>query len=277
MPQFYLRRFTHPANNKIWVFDKESNKTFPTNVTEIASKRGFYDSLLDDHIAEFESQGVEKLLSRAEGIYAQLLEELINSVRSGGQIPIELRKRFAWFLWLQYTRTDSFRQRLPEFHSENVDRKIAQIWAFQDAEFIKDFVAFTENKIWTVGTPKGHREFMTNDNPVLINPLEENLNVIIQNTPNGFSANTKGIDLLLSLSPRYVLVLSDPEYSPHLISLDGQIRSFADGEMDQFNIVLVGQAKRHIYASRNGYEITTAKIISASLADHFESNKKHIA
>jgi hypothetical protein len=62
VPQFLMRNFGNGKKDQVWVYDKSSNRSFPSNTKNLASENRFYD---------FEYQGqplsIEPWLSELEG------------------------------------------------------------------------------------------------------------------------------------------------------------------------------------------------------------------
>ena len=63
VPQFLLRNFCAGAKPKIWAFDKNTGKSFETNVRNIAGEREFYDLSVGDATLSLE-EGLDALLRR---------------------------------------------------------------------------------------------------------------------------------------------------------------------------------------------------------------------
>jgi Protein of unknown function (DUF4238) len=43
VPKFLLKNFTAGKKPQVWVYDKQTQKQFITNIKNIATQRGFYD------------------------------------------------------------------------------------------------------------------------------------------------------------------------------------------------------------------------------------------
>jgi hypothetical protein len=107
VPQFLMRNFGNGKKDQVWVYDKSSNRSFPSNTKNLASENRFYD---------FEYQGqplsIEPWLSELEG-HAKLVISTILDADSLSSLADEQKHILASFLAVQLTRTKTFREECP--------------------------------------------------------------------------------------------------------------------------------------------------------------------
>ena len=127
VPQSYLKYFSYDRN-KIFVFDKFSQKTFRTNVRNVASERAFYD--FPDVTQSENIQNIEQFFSGLEKKQNKFLKHLqkkiykifelrlnskhIGKVYSVKVITKEQRKDLAYVIAIQFLRTREFRNFIME-------------------------------------------------------------------------------------------------------------------------------------------------------------------
>ena len=72
VPQFLLRRFCDNKTNQVYVYDKQTGRSFRTNIRNIIAERSFYDFKVDD-----KTKSIEKWLTQIEGSAANIIETKI--------------------------------------------------------------------------------------------------------------------------------------------------------------------------------------------------------
>ena len=105
VPRFLLRNFTRGARPRIWVYDKATDRTFHTNVKNVASEKGFYDLELDDSVLTLEP-GLATLETRTSTLFKVLArDKRLSNIDATG------RALLAEFLAVQFVRTKEHRLR----------------------------------------------------------------------------------------------------------------------------------------------------------------------
>ncbi|MBU2577150.1 MAG: DUF4238 domain-containing protein [Nanoarchaeota archaeon] len=103
VPRVYLRNFSNYNGKKyyIWVFDKETEEIFQTNIENIAFEEEFYDTVDEEQIAE-------KTLCNIESRFGGAITNLINS-KDLAKISSEDLDSIAEFIAVQMIRTKETR------------------------------------------------------------------------------------------------------------------------------------------------------------------------
>lgn len=145
VPQFYLKQWhNEKSNEQIYVYDKDTKKSYSTNIKGIASSNYFYDypELTEEQKKEFiekvnnskeitapekeqiikniDKQIIENLLSEIETINSTILNSIIMKLNNIKALPINyfLHHNFinneeiidlSYFIALQYVRTEEMR------------------------------------------------------------------------------------------------------------------------------------------------------------------------
>jgi hypothetical protein len=116
VPQFLLRNFGNGKKDQVWVYDKSSTRSFPSNTKNVASESRFYD---------FEYKGqplsIEPWLSELEG-HAKSVISTILEADSLSSLAGEQKHVLASFLAVQLTRTKTFREQWNAFPRMLKDR-----------------------------------------------------------------------------------------------------------------------------------------------------------
>jgi hypothetical protein len=112
VPQAYLKRFA--VQDQVFVFDKQNEQTFKTNVLNIAAERDFYRIPDKAVSSEINSYALESALSEIEIEHQQALDALVKHVDSSQEISRELRLGVARAIVFQYLRTQQMRVQISE-------------------------------------------------------------------------------------------------------------------------------------------------------------------
>lgn len=105
VPRFLLRNFTRGARSRIWVYDKATDRTFHTNVKNVAAEKGFYDLELNDSVITFEPS-LASLETRTSGLFEVFARE-----KRLSNIDATSRALLAEFIAVQFVRTKEHRLR----------------------------------------------------------------------------------------------------------------------------------------------------------------------
>lgn len=181
VPQFLLRNF-HNQNEKIYVFDKHTKKTFETIVRNVAAERNYYN---------FSSDGVtfslEAPLSKVEGEARSLIDLIIKNEKLGVLTEDDC-SLLALFISIQHFRGPRMRsdqeviaQALLERFGDTPEGRIMieKEWPVgkENAKnFAIHFVAtaahkhipFFLNKNWILFKCMGAQNFVISDTPVVL-------------------------------------------------------------------------------------------------------------
>jgi hypothetical protein len=181
VPQFILSNFTISGGKQIHVFDKHNEKSFLTNIRNIAAETGFYN--FDIKELKFT---IEPGLSDLESNTCVAFEKIIKE-RSVSNLNDDDRSMIAYFISVQIYRTRYFREKLSEL-SKGMSERMKQ-YAFGldnvnipkplDAKEIKDvsikliikgaekLMPHLLDKKWLLYETSESNPFYISDNPVV--------------------------------------------------------------------------------------------------------------
>jgi hypothetical protein len=284
VPQFYLSSFSVDATH-VWAFDKFTNKSFAPNIRNVAAEQFFYD--VPPASNPFGNpRVVEETLSELESHYVSAIRDLLDEVRqnrrfSPGRSP--RNEVLAHFLLIQACRTREFRDTMTDAYrklmiaskdmrafmkkkladkGEEVmpDREaLPEMTPLDQARFMFDgpFVAavlpMLFNHLWLVGDNQTPHLLYTSDAPVALCPHGE------QSQGAGFLS--PGIEIMLPLSSRYILVLLDREYfklSDYLT--DGIVHRLHPNQVLHYNTRQVFNSRRQIYCQEDKFDFARQMI-----------------
>lgn len=116
VPQFILRNFTVGGGKQIHVFDKHDEKSFKTNIRNIAAETGFYNFNIKDY--EFT---IEPGLCDLESSTCEAFEKIIKE-RAISHLDNDDMSKIAYFIAIQIYRTRYFRDKISDISKEMSDR-----------------------------------------------------------------------------------------------------------------------------------------------------------
>jgi hypothetical protein len=282
VPQSYLKHFSN--NDQIWVFDKETKKSFKTNVKNIASEKEFYD--LPDITVEhsnglFDKQVIEKHFSQnIEGDFKKLLDRIrvrfVMSHKPENSIAIEdeTKIQLSYHIALQYLRTRDFRdnfklleERLAQWL---IDKELEDFEDYQKGDIsisrnndavTVDHVKFMfdpeitlrlthtlYNHIWLVGINKTNFNFYTSDNPVVKNGRIKDELISYE------GLGSKGIEIAFPISSNLIIILVEREYFKDYEKVENQFIVLDNEEyIKWYNSIQVLSSFRQVYCEDNEF------------------------
>lgn len=259
VPQFYLRRFLN-AKDRLWIWDKTSDKAFETNPRSIAAENKFY------WLHEFEELGrdpatLEKQLSDLEGQAALVTEQWLDwipqlSANDKVPIPEENKKGIARYIAIQFLRTADRKDILSALyqldHPDEVLTPEKQtrlhtelLWDQKTLELIEEHIA---KAIWVFGVNRTETPFWTSDNPVAFKTANHKMWIKI-----GFVS--KGTYVVFPLSPSVVLYCHERNYWKKISQFDCTVSpvQFTDEMVEHENAGQVFMATRFVMSSVNDF------------------------
>ena len=212
VPQFVLRNFCAGAKPKIWAFDKNTGKSFETNVRNIAGEREFYDLSVGDATLSLE-EGLSKLETRAGTVIDRII-----GARSLGVLSDDDRALLAVFVSTQMQRGPNPRQSMLAMNQE-LRRVLKGRVGIEDGDFPEltaeeakamtmrsltepqKFAEHILNKAWLMFETSSSHPFFIGDSPVTLQndtqskgPLRGNLGLAV-----------RGIEIYLPISSTFTL------------------------------------------------------------------------
>lgn len=110
VPQYYLKGFSNREGKKIWVYDKQERRKFPTQVKSIAKITGFYSPEVEQYLANT----IEAPANR-----------VITKIRNRGQITDCDKGILAVYMAVMMKRVPKGKERLREL-APSVKEKLSQ-------------------------------------------------------------------------------------------------------------------------------------------------------
>ncbi|TWA26390.1 uncharacterized protein DUF4238 [Sinorhizobium medicae] len=176
VPQFHVRRFAN-IDEKIWVWERERDRVFPTSPNSIAAETHFY-RLLQYEALGHDGTTMEKQFSALETqvsiITGQWLEWL-RAVEPFTEIPIpeENRNIVAQHMALQYLRTADTREILgilahKEYGSAVSSDELRRLHTelLWDEQIVTDLTARFAEAVWIFARNGTTVPYVTSDNPI---------------------------------------------------------------------------------------------------------------
>lgn len=189
--QFYLRGFTN-ATGQMFCYDKVASRSHPTSTEAAAQEPYFYEippGSFQNNV-NMPINTVEKALGVVERTWAPLHAQLIKCA-DAGHLPSELTVTYAFFLFLQWMRTKTYRDTMHELaqktmqaHTDDliaanfpgekatitVGKEIFAAMHYQqlfDWDSVQRKAAALERHSWVVGLNQTNHLFYTSDHPVV--------------------------------------------------------------------------------------------------------------
>jgi hypothetical protein len=176
VPQFHLRRFAD-ENGKLWIWDKQAGRVFPTLPGGIAAETHFY-RLTQYETEGHDAQAMEKQLSALEAEVAAITDQWLDWLPDMAPldvvpIPRVNRGIIALFLAVQFLRTRDTREILAALveldRSDAVSPQEARelhtelMW---DPGLIELLAKRFRRSIWIFARNTSATPFVTSDNPM---------------------------------------------------------------------------------------------------------------
>lgn len=279
VPQVYLRRFTG-ENGKIHVFDKKENRSFETNIRNVASERRFYDSEMLGQITG-DKQFLEKQLGNIEGQYDLRCRAIISALDTGNFRKLKPKDRH--FLSL-YMAVQMFRTKEVRITNEQMAQtmlKLTKQWAsasefelppdevilggyspaevargaqhraLLNIEKLNEVANILYRHIWFIDEAYGGEEFITSDNPfVKRGHLSDEYRSM-----DGIAC--EGIEIMFPLSPKYLVTMVDRHGFAHAEPFDGKRKALKCSEhMIYKNQFQIQQSSRFVFSSCGDFSFT---------------------
>lgn len=222
VPKFLLRNFGLGKKDQVWVYDKQTARSFPTNAKNVASENAFYDFEIGGETYSLESS-LSKIESQAKPVVERILDD--DSVSSLGT---QERATLASFLAVQFIRTKAFRMQwadLPRILRNKVESMGSNVAPGSQAEALiqdpsenqikidtarmlldapSNFGPRFLDKVWFVAKTTSSNPFILGDNPV---GLQNHIDM----TPYGnLGLAVRGIEIYLPLSSTRALAMWCP-------------------------------------------------------------------
>lgn len=236
VPKFLLRNFGLGKKDHVWVYDKQSGRSFQTNAKNVASENRFYDFEIDGTIYSLES-GLSQIESKTKPVIAQILHSDTVSV-----IDARDRAMLASFLAIQFIRTKAFRMQwaeLPRILRRKIESMGDNVAPGSQAEALiqeptenqikidttrmildapKTYGPHFLDKAWFLAKTTSSHPFILGDNPVSLQ------NHIDMEPYGNLGLAVRGIEIYLPLSSTRALAMWCPSLAQQIADAADTVR-----------------------------------------------------
>lgn len=222
VPKFLLKNFGTGKKDRLWSYDKHTDRAFQTNAKNVACEQKFYELELEGQKLSLESS-----LSRIESFAKPVVEKILfnDNVRA---LTSEEISTLAAFIAIQFARTKHFREtfaRFPSMLREKVEHMGHQLapgtqayeitrdpteneLKIQTIEMLIDapelFGQHLTNKVWFLAKTTAQHPFHISDNPITL----QNHNDL--GSYGNLGLAVKGVQIYLPLSSTRTLCMWCP-------------------------------------------------------------------
>lgn len=236
VPKFLLRNFGLGKKHHVWVYDKQTRRSFQTNAKNVASENRFYDFEFDGKIYSLES-GLSGIESNTKPVIERILHE-----DSLSALDARDRATLASFLAVQFMRTKAFRMQwaeLPRILRRKVESMGGTVAPGSQAEALiqeptenqikidttrmildapKTYGPHFLDKAWFLARTTNSHPFIISDNPVSLQ------NHIDMGPYGNLGLAVRGIEIYLPLSSTRALAMWCPSLATQIVEAAETIR-----------------------------------------------------
>lgn len=271
VPKFYLRNFCK-KQEQIAVFDKVTQKSYYTSISNVANEKYFYDDEKLDEATQV-NQFLEKYFHPLENRIAVLLKDLIGSFDKNEFNCLDQDSRIDLSLYLiyQFARTKEYREQLnqtiktftqtvadefvkqqggnPEDFEIVTDDKILHVEMLLKEDTIDRFAEIIYNHIWIFLVNESILNFITSDHPFV---KKKNIYHPIRSF-NGL--RSPGIEIAFPLSPKYCLAIAERSYFKLFEGFDGKLMPANNDNVLHYNSLQIINSYRFVYSKENEFSL----------------------
>lgn len=262
VPQFLLRNFGNGKKDQLFVFDKQTGKSFRSNCHNVAAESRFYDFEFDGGRAT-----LELFLGELETTTKPLLQRILDT-DSAAVSYVSERVTLCSFFAVQMMRTRAVREQfraLQDAIGENLkararsaeeferiakyveppDKNTQKLLSFRTlVEAPQKLGPYFAEKVWHLVSTNRNRPFMVGDNPLAMDNVEDS------KRGAHLGLGVRGIHLFFPLSPTRGLAMMCPALAAEFASADEKLqvlRREAPHRLDEFpHADLVGPLARSL-------------------------------
>ena len=296
VPRLYLKEFAIPNTELIHVYDLETKTQRINNIKDVAEENKFYeydigeiiDSIRVDEIEGISIEDIEivretfdnleeKIGLTVEPTFAEILDIIISKANNLTPwlfnntffINEENKIKLSVCLAFQLMRTKKVRdfikdtsQKITAFAKKlypdvNTDYlslsdkeiKRAHIETIMENDSFYEMAGFFSNYIWLLGVNRTDKLFYTSDAPIVMIPH-------VKDYSRGVGLSTRGVEVILPITPRLILMMLDGEYHVDYISKDRHFISLAkNANIKFYNCYIMNYAHRFVFSSDGDFEM----------------------
>lgn len=274
VPQFYLKRFA--SQEQLFVFDKHARRPFKSNVSNVATERGFYD--LQDTLPKVEPRVVDKALTELEGAFALELEAIVNEADTRGQLDSTHKRELSPLIAIQVLRTREFREAVTQFYEATSKRLLeegARLYSrmkglpetslevrfdeetapmvharfLLDSPGVHQLAQVLAHHAWVLGHNCSPQPFYSSDNPVARCPH------IIDAFNSYAGLGSAGMEIAFPLDSTHLLILFDRTHFGFAASLDCRTVQLVAENVTFYNALQVESSYRQVYCQSDSFDL----------------------
>lgn len=206
VPQFLLRKFTAVGLDRLFAFDKQSQKTFATTPRNIAAEARFYD------FENAEDTSLEPLMTRMESDVSPIIDAICRNESLSG-LTEDDRIKISLFSAVQQLRVKRGRELIESLitglRKVLLDRGIdpgdvvpslsnhrVKHFSLQQVALAREFSKYFFDKTWILQRAPGGTTFYTSDNPVVLHTL-------FKRQGRGVGLTTPGVEVYFPISNQF--------------------------------------------------------------------------
>jgi Protein of unknown function (DUF4238) len=270
--QFYLRGFVN-ATGRMFCYDKAANLSHPTSTEAAAQEPYFYEippGSFQNNV-NMPLNTVEKALAVVERTWAPLHAQLIKCA-DDGHLPSELIVSYAFFLFLQWMRTKTYRDTLHEVaqktmqaHADDliaanypgekatvtVGKELSAAIHYQelfDWDTVQRKAAELERHYWVVGLNQTDHLFYTSDHPVVRRGNRRNADGRLM-----VGILDPGIEFVFPLDSRHILLILERTHFAQWRKHDNRAISLTSEQVRDYNGLQVMRSCQRIYSANDDF------------------------
>lgn len=206
VPQFLLRNFTAARSDRLFAFDKQSQRTFATTTRNVAAEARFYD------FEYVEDASLEPLMTRMESDVSPIIDAILRNDSICG-LTNEERVKISLFSAVQQLRVKRARELVESLiagvrnvlDARGIDpgdvvpalnSADARHCSLLQIELAKELSEYFFNKAWILQLAPEGTTFYTSDNPVVQHSL-------IRRQGRGVGITTPGVEIYFPISNQF--------------------------------------------------------------------------
>lgn len=294
VPKGYLKNFTQNGG-RIYAYDKLENRSFSTNINDIAQGNCFYD-LTSEHLdgKNYDSKIIEKELAEFDYIHANNLTSILKTIKEKKRLLPEQLENLSDFVILQYLRTNDFRKNSIDLfekitkkfvtliHNKNTGNDIENKIEIKmkdsdhvpyharfmfDKNLIENLKDILLSHYYIIVQNDTCTDLYTSDSPII---LKSHNKEPMSNSTRGFLS--PGIEIFLPIASNIVISYYEKNYFEKLITHNGNIIEGKSTHIEYYNSLQVLEAQRYIYCQSNNFEF--AKKVLQEFPDAANPSRK---
>jgi hypothetical protein len=277
-PRGYLKNFCHgKKKDKLFVYDKTSDKSWITNIGNVACEKGFYN------FPELRGIGIDTefiehhFAKKIEPPFYKQIEHIVDMFKRTPQVDYyktkifeeNQKKQLSLFIVYQLLRTKEYRQYLTQLHELVVNEAVNQgnddevilemtkeqsqllhIAAITDNEVVQLLAYILCNYIWVIGVNNSDIPLYTSDNPVVISPQE------ITETSSFEQLLVKvGTEVAYPVNSNLILLLFERTHYKNMLSLENRFHELNEDVVKEYNALQVTQSYNQVFCIDDNFDL----------------------